>query len=70
MDMQDIESSNLQSVGHDPETDTLHIRFKDGSLYEYTGVPAEIHEELMNSGSPGKYVAETLKGKYEHTKLE
>lgn len=70
MDMTEVESSNVHSVGHDPETDTLHVRFKDGSLYEYTNVPAEVHQELMDSDSKGKYVAESLKGKYEHTKLE
>lgn len=70
MDMEEVESSNVASIGHDPETDTLHVRFKDGSLYEYRDVPAEIHQELMDSDSKGKYVTESIKGTYEHTKLE
>jgi len=70
MDMKPVDSSNVSEIGHDPETETLHIRFKDGSLHEYTGVPAEAHEELMASDSKGKYVHEILKGRFDHSRLE
>jgi len=70
MEMQPVESSNVAEIGHDPETQKLHIRFKDGSLHEYSDVPAETHEELMMADSKGRYVHENLKDRFDHARIE
>ena len=38
-----VKSSNILSVGHDPETNTLEIEFKGGGVYSYDGVSAAKH---------------------------
>jgi hypothetical protein len=39
MDRQTIEnSSNILSAGYDPATQTMHVEFKSGAVYEYPGV--------------------------------
>lgn len=70
MDMQNVESSNVESVGYDPDTQELHVRYKNGSLYKYEGVPPEAHEELMAADSVGTHLAANIKGTFEHTQLE
>lgn len=70
MDMRPVESSNVESVGYNPETETLHVRYKNGSLYEYAGVPQDTHEELMAAESVGQHLAQNVKGKFEHTQIE
>lgn len=60
----------LQSAGHDPETNTLEVRFKNGSTYRYSGVSAEAHAEFMAAESKGKHFGTHIKGKYECQKVE
>jgi len=61
MDMQPVESSNIQEVGYDPETLTLRVRFKSGSTYDYPNVPPETHQEFMRADSPGRHHAQFIK---------
>lgn len=50
-----VESTNLASVGYDPESSTLEIEFRNGGIYQYFGVPQHIYEELINASSKGQY---------------
>lgn len=65
--MQPVKSSNLKAVGYHPESQTLRIQFANGS-YDYTGVPAEEHEALMASGSPGSHFHSRIRSTYPVTK--
>lgn len=56
-----VRSSNVASVGHDAKTGTLHVGFKNGSVYEYKGVPGAEHQALVNAPSVGKYFNEHIK---------
>ena len=54
IDMIPVESSNIESVGHDG-AETLRMKFKSGAtLYDYVGVPEEKFIDLVNSPSVGK----------------
>lgn len=48
----------------------LHIEFKGGSVYEYSGVPFGEAARLTTAPSVGRYFAEHIKGKYNDKKLE
>jgi hypothetical protein len=50
-----VSSSNLASVGYDPDTCTLEIKFRSGGVYQYRNVPARIHAGLMSANSHGRY---------------
>lgn len=50
-----VTSSNLRSIGYDPETQILEIEFLNGGLYSYSGVPASVHASLMAASSHGSY---------------
>ncbi len=50
MQMEPVDSSNVSAVGYDPVTETLHVKYKGGPLYEYSGVPQNTHDELMAAG--------------------
>jgi hypothetical protein len=70
MDMQRVDSSNIESVGYDPDTAQLHVRFTNGSLYQYENVPPDVHQDLMASSSIGTQLHQVVKGQYPHTRLE
>lgn len=50
-----VTSTNLQSVGYDSHSRILTIEFRNGAVYEYAGVPPEVHDELMSAISHGRY---------------
>lgn len=61
MDRISVSSSNLVSVGYDSDTATLEIEFGKSGIYQYFGVPANVHEELMMAGSKGTYFDQNIK---------
>jgi hypothetical protein len=63
-------NSHVESVGHDPVTQTLRVKFKNGGAYDHAGVPAHHHSGMLAADSPGKYFHAHIRGKYEHTKVE
>jgi lysyl-tRNA synthetase class 2 len=58
-------SSQIESVGYDPETKSLFITFKPKMAeYQYDNVHEDIYEGLLAAESAGKYVNAEIKGKY------
>ena len=51
-----VVSSSIKKIGYDEMTNILEIEFNSGSVYDYLNVPSEIHKELMNATSKGKYL--------------
>ena len=70
MKRQSVESSNLRSIGYDEFLFVLEIEFKSGAVYRYYGVPSEVHDELINAESVGKYFNANVKSKYNFLKVE
>lgn len=62
-------SSFVQAIGHDSNTNALHIRLKGGH-YVYSGVPADIHQAMMASESVGRFYGSEIKGKFACEKVE
>ncbi len=61
MERHSVSSSNLASVGYDPQSQTLEIEFNDGSVYQYYSVPNSIYTGLMNASSHGQYFDRNIK---------
>ena len=65
-----VSSSNLRSVGYDPETSTLEVEFMHGGVYSYSNVPASEYNGLMSASSHGSYFnANIRKGSYSYRKV-
>lgn len=69
MQRQPVKSSNIKSIGHDPATNTLHVEFNGGSVYEYVGVSAEKHKALLSADSIGSHLHSTIKPHHAAKKL-
>ena len=73
MKMIQIQSSNIESVGYDPETKILEITFNNKSIYQYNEVPKSIYDSLMKTnkegGSVGRYFLANVKGVYEFSRI-
>lgn len=58
---QNVSSSNLSSVGYDLNSNTLEVEFNHGGIYQYSNVPVNVYEELMNASSHGQYFDRNVK---------
>jgi len=65
-----VESSQIETIGYDAETSTLHVHFKRGGKYSYSEVPADVRAAFMAAESKGKFLGAEIKGKFTFTKYE
>lgn len=68
--MIEVSSSNIQSIGYDENTETVCVRFLNGSLYVYRGVPMHEYEGLKNAPSVGSYLHRNFKNVYPYERKE
>ena len=63
-----VESTSLDCVGY--ENGVLEVRFTNGGVYRYYGVPSEVHDELMQAGSKGRFFNTEVRGAYRCARLK
>ena len=56
-----VVSSNLASIGYDPDQHVLEVQFLDGGVYQYFAVPTSLYQGLMSAGSHGRYFDQYIK---------
>jgi len=61
MKRQQVESSNLASIGYDAKNEILEVEFKHGGVYQYFDVPESIYDDLMNASSHGQFFDKNIK---------
>lgn len=65
MDRQTVSSSNIASVGYDPDTETLEVEFlKNGRIYQYYNVPEFMFERLLEAPSVGVFFNAEIKNDF------
>lgn len=62
-------SSNLRSVGYDPDRAVLQIEFHHGGIYDYYRVPWSAYAGLMDAESKGGYHANHIKLRYGYRRV-
>jgi hypothetical protein len=57
-----VTSGKIEAIGHDPETNTLAIKFKpSGSIYHYKNFTREKFVEFATAASLGSYFYKNIK---------
>ena len=80
IELSEVSSSQIHSIGHDANTQTLAIRFTNcygdkrgpGSLYHYSNFSAEEFQALKDAESVSKHFNANIKpfaGKYPYRKV-
>jgi KTSC domain len=70
MERRPVRSSNIASIGYDPEKEILEVEFLNGGVYRYTGILPEYHHAFVNADSPGRHFMAHIRGKFPVTKME
>ena len=69
-DMEFVDSSNIEAIGFDPDSQELHVRFlKSGETYVYYNVEEWVFQEFLQADSKGTYLNVNIKDRYQYGKL-
>jgi len=66
---QPVSSTDIRSIGYDPESKILEIEFHSGGIYQYFEVPPSVYSGLMSASSHGKYFHQHVKNIYRYVKI-
>jgi KTSC domain len=64
-----MESSALAEVVYDGHRQVLQAEFRDGSIYQYSAVPARVYEELLLANSKGGFFNRSIRGHFPERRL-
>lgn len=70
IEMIPVSSSNVDSIGYDLQNQIAYVRFLNGSLYIYKGVPQHEFDGLLNAPSVGSYLHRNYKNVYPYERIE
>ena len=70
MNRKPISSTNIKSVGYDPNKRTLQIEFKRGTVYDYEDVPQTMFDKFMASKSKGKFFISDIRDAFKWRRLD
>ena len=59
-----VKSTTLSAVAYDESEEVLRLQFRSGATYEYSGVPAAVHAELLKASSKGEYFNQVIRGHF------
>ena len=63
-------SSNILSIGYDPDNMILEVEFTTGAVYQYYDVPQSIYDGLMAADSHGTFLSSYVKkGGYRYAQV-
>ncbi len=64
VDLTPVTSSNIDAVGYDEDSSTLHVRFHSGHTYSYSNVDPEEHRALIEAPSIGAHFSKHIRPHY------
>jgi KTSC domain-containing protein len=62
--MDPVTSGQISKIGYHPDSQTAVIQFANGRVYQYSGVPQEMYDNMKNAESVGSFFAQNIKGRY------
>jgi hypothetical protein len=64
-----VDSTTMRSVGYQAKSRILEIEFDSGVVYQYLGVAARIHEQLLEAESKGRYFNSEIRDVYPYVEV-
>jgi hypothetical protein len=65
-----VNSSNIRTIGYDPGTQTLEVELSDGTIWQYSRVPSEVHRRLMAAPTMISYYRDNIEDDYSRQRLK
>jgi hypothetical protein len=64
MEITAVASATLSTIAYDGIRNLLQLEFRSQAVYHYFGVPAAVHEALLDAPSKGSYFNQAIRGRY------
>ena len=68
-EMHPVSSSNVAEIGYGEDNQIVYVRFLNGTVYIYKGVPKFDYEGLFNAPSIGSYLHRNFKNVYPYERI-
>lgn len=64
-----VQSSNIRSIGYNPESAILEVEFTSGDIYQYFDMPDHLHQQFLNASSHGQFLNDYIRYNYRYQKI-
>ncbi|OGZ55199.1 MAG: hypothetical protein A3H64_02200 [Candidatus Ryanbacteria bacterium RIFCSPLOWO2_02_FULL_45_11c] len=64
-----VTSSDILSIGHDPQSGVLEVEFISGDVYEYFDVPVYLYRQFLQSSLHGQFLNDYIRYNYRYKKI-
>jgi KTSC domain len=65
----EVRSSSLALLSYDRRQAILQVEFRDGTAYQYAGVPLRTYHSLLKADSKGAYFNHYIRSRFPHAAL-
>lgn len=65
----EVRSSSLARLSYDRRQATLQVEFRDGTQYQYCGVPLETYRCLLQADSKGSYFNHYIRSRFPYAAI-
>lgn len=70
MERKKVSSSLIRSIGYEASSQTLEVEHTDGSVWQYSRVPGEVHRRLVAAPSIVSYYRDNVEDEYSRRRLK
>ncbi len=64
-----VTSTNISSIGYDPQLATLEVEFASGDVYQYFDVPEHLFQQFLHASSHGQFLNDHIRYNYRYQKV-
>jgi hypothetical protein len=65
-----VTSSNIASIGYDPQAKILEVEFHgSGAVYQYREVPQDVADQFIKAESAGRFFQTYIRANYEYARV-
>lgn len=65
-----VNSSNIQSIGYDPQSAVLEVEFTSGDIYQYFDIPEYLYQQFLQASSHGQFLNDNIRYNYRYQKTK
>lgn len=69
MDRTPVSSTNIRSIGYDPQSGILEVEFTTDEIYQYFDVPEHLYQQFLNAPSHGQFLNDYIRYNYRYQKV-
>ena len=62
-------STNIRSIGYDPQSAVLEVEFTSGDVYQYFNVPDHLYQQFLRALSHGQFLNDNIRYSYRYQKI-